>query len=261
MVDIGKKNMSRNLDVDTDDPEYVKAIRKFAVLEEITPEVNADEQALYETNNGRAILNPNRMARKTRTISQREVDLIEITPLYLQGYTQLQLLAHINKTRPYKLTRNQIFKDIQEIYRRWRLAYLTGINEIKIRELARTDMLENTYWEAWERSKVDFMSVRRDEIIDELGEKSDESDKSKKTHRRVKTQSKKEQRDGNPKFLEGVQWCIAKRCEILGLNSDRNININWRNQAKSEGLDPESIIDAITEKLIAGATDGEYKDI
>jgi hypothetical protein len=132
MVDISKNKVSKTLDVDTDDPEYIKAIRKFAVLEDITPEVNADEQALYETNTGVAIRNPNRIARVKRTISQREVDLIEITPLYLQGYTQLQLLAHINKTRPYSLTRNQIFKDIQEIYRRWRLAYLTGINALRL---------------------------------------------------------------------------------------------------------------------------------
>jgi hypothetical protein len=58
----------------------------------------------------------------------------------------------------------------------------------RAKELARLDNLERTYWEAYERSC-----------------------------QRSETASEKQQRDGNPRFLEGIQRCVALRCQILGL--------------------------------------------
>jgi hypothetical protein len=37
----------------------------------------------------------------------------------------------------------------------------------------------------------------------------------------MKAAMRKEERDGNPEFLKGVQWCINKRCEILGFDAPK----------------------------------------
>ena len=40
---------------------------------------------------------------------------------------------------------------------------------------------------------------------------------------KVKEVKRREGQSGNPSFLAGVQWCINKRCEILGLDAPKKI--------------------------------------
>jgi hypothetical protein len=70
-------------------------------------------------------------------------------------------------------------------------------------ELARIDRLEREYWDAWERSCKD--SEKRQARTVQGDKPRQEASKTE------------EGRDGNPRFLEGVQWCIRQRCELLGL--------------------------------------------
>ncbi len=74
---------------------------------------------------------------------------------------------------------------------------IVNINEAKAKELARVDHLEREYWEAWERS---------------VGE------------HRTKT-LKTEEINGDPRYLSGIQWCINKRCELLGLDAPSKTDI------------------------------------
>ena len=100
--------------------------------------------------------------------------------------------------------------------------------------MARLDEVEREAWDAWTRSKGDSRSVsikgagsqcacadpegRPDpgcKICEDIGKAVFSGEVTERT----------EERDGNPKFLQAVQRCIAKRCEILGLDSPKTIRL------------------------------------
>jgi hypothetical protein len=103
--------------------------------------------------------------------------------------------------------RRTISYDIAAIEAEWKDKAARVLGAAKGKELDRLDALEAEYWAAWERSK-----------------QPRESHKAARRSRPEKgaeeaTELRKEQRDGNPRFLEGILACIKKRCEILGLNA------------------------------------------
>ena len=87
---------------------------------------------------------------------------------------------------------------------------LQHVNAFKARELAKVDNLEREYWDAWARSQEE--AETRTVTKDSKG---------------GSTVDRYEGQVGDSRFLSGVQWCINKRCEILGLNAaSRNINFD-----------------------------------
>jgi hypothetical protein len=107
-----------------------------------------------------------------------------------------------------------ISKDIAAIREIWRNTNNTNYGELKERELAKVDTLELTYWNAWEASlKVKSKIVKRS-TRGKRSETLEASEEQQETY-------------GDPRFLAGIQWCIDKRCDILGLNAPtRNLNLN-----------------------------------
>ena len=139
------------------------------------------------------------MPAHSRTPFQREADRVRITELYLQGKPQ-HIIA-----QALEISRQQVGYDIAVIEKRWLAATVRNLDEDKARELSKTDNLERTYWESWERSR--------------------EPRKATTTSRRTSDEHilnlallHEEQRDGNPAFLQGVQWCIDRRCKLLALD-------------------------------------------
>jgi len=139
------------------------------------------------------------MARRPKY--QREKDLAELARRYLRGEHQADIAADLG------VSQATISIDLKTLQRRWQESALVDIDEAKARELARVDNLEWEYWNAWERScserKVASAEVRAGDV-------------QGKPH---KSSVRKEQRDGNPAFLRGIEWCIDKRCRILGLDA------------------------------------------
>lgn len=117
-----------------------------------------------------------------RTKTQRERDLEEIAHRYCRGEFQASI------GRDLGITQQQVSYDVKELIKRWQAAGLASIDERKVAELAKVDELERTYWTEWERSK-------EDRVLD------------------------KEHRLGDPRYLAGVQWCIERRCKILGIDT------------------------------------------
>src|SRR5439155_8019383 len=81
-----------------------------------------------------------------RTAVQREQDLRELAALYLRGLTQFEIAQRLN------VSRQQIGYDLKVLQRRWQEGALADFSAKVAQELAKTDELERTYWEAWERS-------------------------------------------------------------------------------------------------------------
>jgi hypothetical protein len=142
--------------------------------------------------------------RKGRSPDQIRKDRVEIASLYLHGWTQAQIGAKLG------LSRQQIGYDLDAIRQEWLHSTLIDFNAKKAEELARIDHLEREYWAAWEASKKERQTTTTEQSRDAVGEK-------------FKAGLRKTEQTGDPRYLEGVRWCINKRAEILGLNAPQKI--------------------------------------
>ena len=131
---------------------------------------------------------------------QREQDLAQLGALYLQGQTQVAIGEELGVSQP------QICKDLATLQRRWLESALIDFSAAKAKELARIDHLERVYWEAWEHSTQ--------ERIRNVTEKVEAGGQERK-----RAQLEREPQSGNPAYLEGVRWCIDRRCKVLGLDA------------------------------------------
>ncbi len=80
-------------------------------------------------------------------------------------------------------TQPQICYDLKIIRKRWMESSVSDFNQRKAEELAKIDNVEREAWVAWTTSKGNQTPT------------------------------------GDPRFLQNVQWCIQKRCKILGLDA------------------------------------------
>lgn len=122
-----------------------------------------------------------------------------VAAMYLQGLTQYEIAERE------KINQGNVSRDLQAVRKAWQSSAIRDYDEDVNRELDRIDLLERTYWDAWQRS---------------LSERT-----RSRTKRRTGAQPsdeasvEREQRDGNPAYLAGVLSCIEKRCKILGLDA------------------------------------------
>ena len=145
------------------------------------------------------------MTAPKRTKFQREHDLNLISRRYLSGVYQADIAEEL------QLSQQQISYDLKTIRQRWLNASVENINEAKARELAKVDNLELEYWAAWKRSQEDAETVKQKGRAG--GEKPDEIEKTAKGQA------------GDPRFLAGVQWCIERRCAIMGIDAPKKTDL------------------------------------
>ena len=168
------------------------------------------------------------MAAPKRTKFEREKDLLEISHLYLQGITQAEIGQRLDVSQP------QICYDLKTLRKRWLQSSIMNIDLAKAKELARIDHLEREYWEAWEKSK-NPVKTRGSKKVDGAT---------------VESTIQAETGTGDPRYLSGVQWCINKRCEIVGMDEAKNFEITWREQAKIEGIeDPDAFYEDLVQRF------------
>jgi hypothetical protein len=151
------------------------------------------------------------MSANTRTKWERERDLDRLATHYLSGKSHSELAGIFG------VSRQQIGYDLKTLDKRWRASALVNFDAAKAKELAKVEFLERTYHEAWQRS----VGQKETKIAEKTtGAASD----------RYKAVSRQEQRDGNPAFLTGIQWCIEQRCKILGIvqkpGTEVNVQVN-----------------------------------
>lgn len=144
------------------------------------------------------------MAAPTRTKAQREADLAEITRLYCSGWRQVDIADRLG------IVQQQVSYDLKAIFAEWRKARDADLTRHINEELAKINALELEYWAAWRRSCEDRKRTVKEQ------RKGAET----QTSRAAITE---ESMLGNPSYLTGVQWCIAKRVEILGLAAPTKI--------------------------------------
>ena len=171
-----------------------------------------------------------------RTPHQREQHYLEISRRNIRGETQTEIAAALG------ITQQQVSIDFKVVERRWREATTLDRDEFKARELAKIDELERTYWLEWEASKREKQITNTKKV--QLSSVDD----------RTEAALRREQRDGNPSYLAGIQWCIERRCALLGLDAPTKIDIETRIRAAATemGLDPDDAVQEAQRIISAG---------
>ena len=106
---------------------------------------------------------------------------------------------------------------------------MRDFDEARAQELAKVDLLELEYWQAWQRSCQDAETetLRQRQTTD-----GKVNDFSKVTKGQA----------GDKRFLDGVQWCIERRCKILGIDAPSKTDLTSGGQALQIVLRPSGTI-------------------
>ena len=126
--------------------------------------------------------------------------------LYLQGKLQAEIAEALG------VDQSTVSRDLAALHRKWLDSALVDFSEAKAQELAKIDRLEREYWRAWERSCEDAETMTQ----------KARAGRAKEATKVTKGQA------GDPRFLAGVQWCIERRCKILGIDAPQRTELTGK---------------------------------
>lgn len=193
-----------------------------------------------------------------RTKDQLARDRSQIATFYLRGRTQQEIATLLNSetdddgdpVREYSLSQQQISNDLKRIREEWQQSALVDFHQKRAQELARIDHLEETYWDQFEAS----MQEREESKISGSVQQNTPQGDGAPGRRMAPEEFERKTKDpvvGDPQFLKGVQWCIEKRCELLGLDAPEfqmSVDIDWDSLSDeeleeiAEGKDPRTVL-------------------
>jgi DNA-binding transcriptional ArsR family regulator len=146
---------------------------------------------------------------------------------YTQGETQWKIGMDLG------ITQQAVSVHLEAIHAAWLASAIQDFDARKAQELAKTDLVELTFWQGWERSCQD---------------KEVRITKPKRGTSPKDVSVRLEPQAGNPVFLDGVLRCIERRCKLLGLDAATRYKVNWdelsdRQLARlTEGDDPNRVL-------------------
>jgi len=152
------------------------------------------------------------MPKKKAIVEER---LLLVSELYLKGNPQSEICKVVG------VTQQQISLDLKALRKQWNEQVMIHTGEAISKQLAKIDVLEVEYWDAWEKSRTDHQRKKQRfiekpssvklKLLEKTKEKVDKYQKEFITEEVIQS--------GNPEYLKGVQWCISERSKILGLNA------------------------------------------
>ncbi len=148
---------------------------------------------------------------KSRTKVEREHDLQVESELYLKGQSFRAIAVYMNDQFKRKVNHVTVFNDIKLVIQQWEESRNAMIDHHKSIELEKLNILERTYWEAWEKSQTDT-------TISQTKKKG-----SPKSIDNIEKIENERYNTGDPRYLQGIERCIEQRCKILGLNAPKEI--------------------------------------
>jgi hypothetical protein len=201
----------------------------------------SDKPVAYPALQGRAIRGKG-SAERRRTEPEREADLALEAQYYCQGLSMRNIAIQISTERPYTISLSTVYKDIEDIKRRWRETETVAYQEALNRELTRIDALEKAYWDGW------FRSIGN--TAEEYQELSSYQ-QGKQLSGKRKSYTRKKESVGDVLFLQGVTKCIQERAKILGLYAPEKLEMDFRLEASKYGIDP-TVINGLYTEVVEG---------
>lgn len=138
-----------------------------------------------------------RNARETLHIERRRQQVAE---LYLQGSSQLEIANRLG------ISQGTASNDLRATKRHWRESAMRDFDELVAHEMAKLELLEREAWRGWNLSLEPAEATR---VVNDGSNK-----RAEKTVR---------QQQGDPRYLEQLQRCIAARRALLGLDAPTRI--------------------------------------
>src|SRR6266849_10173486 len=129
-----------------------------------------------------------RSTRTTLRVLQRRQD---VATRYLRGESQAAIARDLG------VTQQQISLDLQAVHDFWLTAALRDTDALKAEQLAKVDAIEAECWQAWRRSQQGREVCRTDAVEAPAGP--------------TRTTSRTATRTGDPRFLDGILKCVARR--------------------------------------------------
>lgn len=117
-----------------------------------------------------------------------------------------------------------INRDVQAIRQAWWEGLHRDLDQWIMEKLAEIRALKDEYWGAWQASKGKHARATLGRVVNARQEMSEH------------ISSVEEVSHGDPRYLEGVERCIAQECRLLGLNAPIQIEtfVRWEIKRISE---------------------------
>lgn len=156
---------------------------------------------------------------KPRSASQIARDRRRISQLYLQGTLQVDIADQLG------LDQSTISRDLKALHQEWLDSAMVDYDQAKAKELAKIDNLEMTYYQEWAASKEPIVKRKTAKRVNNPGGDGGPDWRTTEATQEISLGT------GDPRFLQGVQWCIDRRCKLLGLDApvkqlSKNIEVN-----------------------------------
>lgn len=168
----------------------------------------------------------------------REYTLAVVADLYCRGLKQYEIAETIGV---HPTTVSAMIKDVREA---WMEAQLESFDMRVSQELAKIDHVEREAWAAWDRS----IGI----IPTETTKQSDGPDADGAHVTRTEVTLREATSAGNPKFLDIVDKCIARRVDLLGLKAPTRKQVHMKIEQKVESLAERLGLDPVELKEYAG---------
>lgn len=161
-----------------------------------------------------------RHAAKQLSVERQLTAINIITDLYLKGNSYRKIAQTLEDEANIKISFVMVGNYVNKMLEEWKQERVSKIDDLKTIELTRIAKLENTYWQGWERSlgtkkkNTDRQRAKPKVSVDRLGNRSESMD-VQQAEKSIYT----EETFGDPRFLDGIKWCIQMRCKILGIEA------------------------------------------
>lgn len=180
-------------------------------------------------------------SRRTTEIAHRRQQVAE---RYLRGEYQTMIAESIG------VDTATVSRDLDALRSLWLSSAVRNFDAAKAEELKKIDEVERAAWEGWARSQQEREIATQEQSDDPLVWTDAKGEPHVKSKPRKRLTLRKEGQAGSPAFLEIVLKCVAKRCEILGLDAPKKFTIDWdsvtpeQEDRLARGEPPEKVLTA-----------------
>lgn len=151
-----------------------------------------------------------------RTELQKAHHRDEIARRYLRGESQASI------GRDLSLSQQQVSADLKWLGLEWQRRASANIIDLRAEQLAKLDLLERTFWVAWDASlEGRQMDLVEYEQLDDLQHPATACPLKVGRWAKIRTKAVRSTGEANPAYLEGVRRCIELRIRLLGLSASQ----------------------------------------
>lgn len=158
-----------------------------------------------------------------RTDTQRDRDRARVSALYLEGKLISDIQVVVNReAENYEVSYQTIWNDLKWARKRWQKEAARSISEVVAEQLKKLDLLEREYYSAWiesmnekKSSSVRTKANRKGPGRGKKGDNGNGDDDAGLVPIALEKWEKREERLGDPRYLDGYLSCVRERMKIL----------------------------------------------